>query len=166
MEKKKILILSILLIAIASMTINSVSADYPTKYKTKTYTSSYSYKDRVYMPEENCYVWNPKNTKNSIYAHPYIKEYQKGSKTKVEFYIYNNNGNKFHHVDCKSSKITINYSIKTGANSVAKTKTYSYNKIPKYGLRKTVTLTGTKNSNISISSMKWSQVHRVWNHNH
>ena len=166
MKIKKILILLVLLLAIIAMSISYVSADYPTKYKVKTYTSYYSYKDCMYLSDEKAYVWNPKDTKNSIYANPFIREYRGNSKTKVQFYIYNNNGNKFHHVDCKSSKITIKYKIITNKSSTTKVKNYSYNKIPKYGLSKTITLSGTKNSKIAISSIKWSKVHRVWNHDH
>ena len=166
MNIKKILILSILSIAIVAMTISFVSADYHTKYKIKTYTSYYSYEDAEYYSDVGGYVWSPKNTKNSIYANPYIYEFRKGNKSKLEFTIYSNNGNKFHHTDCRSSKITINYKIKTNESSVSKTKTYSYNKIPKYGVGKKITLTGAKNSNVTVSSIKWSQVHRVWNHKH
>ena len=43
------------------------------KYKTKTYTSYYSYKYSEYYSDIGGYVWSPKKTKNSIYTNHYIR---------------------------------------------------------------------------------------------
>ncbi len=160
MNKKKILILTVLLIAVMGITINSSSATIkiPTKYKTKTFTNYYYISNTQYEGGGE-FTWLPTKTKFNNYA---IHEKFYNSKTKVNFYIYNNNGNNIHWTDCRSSKLTIKYKIVTNSNSISKTKIYNYNKIPKYGLTKTITLTGPKNSNVLISSIKWSQVHRVW----
>lgn len=164
MDKKKILILTFLTIAVIGMTIGASSAalKVPKKYKITKYTNYYSVHDTQYDPDEICYYWMAKNTKNSYGNNVVIREYYYGSKTKANFYIYNNNGNKYRWTDCKSSKIKFNYKIVTNKGSIAKTKTFTYNKIPKYGLSKTITLNGPTNSKILISSIIWSRVHRLW----
>lgn len=147
-----------MLVAIVGLTINAISAEgYSTKYKTKTLTGSYS--SGVYLPEEKFYYWDSKDAK---YSNPTILEYRSGSKTKLKVRIYNNNGNEFHHTDCRSSKITLKYKVVTSKSTISKTKTYTYNNIPKYGVIKTITISGPKNSKILISSMKQTQTHRVW----
>jgi len=161
MKKGKILIFLILFLAVVSMTTSlAFASGDSTKYKTKTFTNNYFSKDKHYLSDEKCYAWKAK--KENIYANAVILEKHQGSKTNLSFTIYNNNGNEFHHTDCRSSKMTINYKIIKDKTFVSKTKTYSYNKIPKYGMRKTITLSGPKNTKIDITSIKWSQTHRIW----
>ena len=169
MEMKKILILALAVFILVSMVIECSSA-YPTKYKIKNFTSNYYASDSYYdedYDEDGVYIWNPKKSKNAINANSVIIEKFYGNKTKVTFRVYNNNGNKFHHTDCRSAKITFKYNVSTFKddiliNSVKKSKTFSYNKIPKYGFSKTITLNSPKNTEIHITSIKFSQTHRKW----
>jgi hypothetical protein len=169
MEKKKILILALAAFILVSMVIESSTA-YPTKYKTKVFTSNYAASDSYFDDDydgEGVYIWTAKKSKNAIYSNSAIIERFYGNKTKVTFRVYNNNGNKFHHTDCRSAKITFNYKINTFKDkeiikSVKKSKTFSYNKIPKYGFSKTITLNSSKNTEIHITSIKFSQTHRMW----
>lgn len=159
---RKILIISILLVTIIGFTVSeSFAIKYPSKYKTKTYTNNYYSEDSDYSDGE--YVWYPKTSSIYGFSNPFILETFKGNKTRLEFRIYNNNGNKYHHTDVKSSKMTIKYKIYADEKfSNTKTKTVTYTKIPKYGIYKSITLTSPRDTQVLISSIKWTQVHRKW----
>ena len=158
---KKTLILLLFVVMIVNMTMASVSAEYPTKYKVKTTTATYNSYNAKYYEDFQAIVWGSgKNEpKFSNYA---MREYKYSNKTKLEFSIYNNNGNRFHHTDCISSKVKIKYTVVKGSNKTVKTKTYTYKKIPKYGVAKTITLNYPKNSYIKINQIKWSRTVRNW----
>ncbi|MCK9151534.1 hypothetical protein [Methanobacterium alcaliphilum] len=157
MDKRKIIILSFLVMAVAGLTLSSAFAlDVPTKYKTKVFTSKYYPSDKIYSDGQ--YVWEPRVAK---FSNPYIFEKKNGSKVKISYYIYNNNG-KYKWTDVRSSKITVKYKIKTKYHTYYKTKVVKYTKIPKYGATKTMILKGPKGSKVTIRSMKWTQVQRLW----
>lgn len=58
----------------------------------------------------------------------------------------------------------INYKIITlNGKTYHKTKTVTYNKIPKYGTSKSLTIKGSSGSSVIIKKITWKQTHRVWN---
>lgn len=162
MNKKKIIVLLVLFIAIIGFTMSSVtsaSLKVPTKYKTKSATNVYYESDSYYYDGE--YVWSPKKGK---FSNPYILEKYSGSKTKLRYTIYNNNGNKYHHTDVRKSTMKIKYKVvKSNGQSYYKTKTTTYTKIPKYGLSKALTIKGPAKSKIIIKKITWKQIFRIWN---
>lgn len=160
MNWKNILLFSFLLVVLAGLTLGSVSATMkvPTKYKIHTYTNNYYESDTSYY--SGIYYWEPRK---GNFNNPVISEKYSGSKTKIQFYTYNNNGNKYHWVDVKSSTLKVYYRVKTSTKTYYKSKTVKYTKIPKYGLTKTLTLKGPSKSKVLIYRMKWTQVNRVWN---
>ena len=158
MKSKNIIMFSILFIALAFFTLNSVSAvNVPTKYKTHTYINHYYESDSYYSNGE--YIWVPRDDNLN---NPVIQEKYSGSHTKIQFYTYNNNGNKYHWMDVRSSQLTVHYKIKTSTKTYYESKTVKYTKIPKYGMTKTLTLKGPAGSQVLIYYMKWTQVSRNW----
>jgi len=159
---KKIVSIGILffvLIAFSGVaSIGSVSAvKVPTKYKTYIAINHYYESDSYYSGGE--YIWE---SRDSNLNNPVIREKYSGSQTKIQFYTYNNNGNKYHWMDVKSSKLTVHYKIKTSTKTYYASKTVKYTKIPKYGMTKTLTLKGPTGSQVLIYYMKWTQVGRNW----
>lgn len=143
---------------LAGLTLGSVSAvKVPTKYKIHSYTNHYYESDSYYSGGE--YIWQPRD---SNLNNPIIREKYSGSQTKIRFYTYNNNGNKYHWMDVISSQLTVKYKIKTSTKTYLASKTVKYTKIPKYGMTKTLLLKGPKGSQVLIYYMKWTQVNRVW----
>ncbi|MDO9044321.1 MAG: hypothetical protein Q7U35_03345 [Methanobacteriaceae archaeon] len=159
MDTRKIIILAVLLMAVVGLTVGSTFAlNVPIKYKTKIFTNYYYKTDKIHGDIKGQYFWIPKN---AHFSDSVITEQYGGSKTKITYYIYNNNG-KYKWVDVRSSKLTVKYKIKTSTKTYYKTKIIKYTKIPKYGLTKTLTLKGPKGSKVSIYYIKWTQVQRLW----
>jgi hypothetical protein len=159
---KKIISIGILffvLIAFSGVTsASSVShLKVPTKYKTYTATNHYYESGSSYYNGE--YIWE---SKNHNLNNPTIHEKYGGSQTKIQFYTYNNNGNKYHWMDVRSSQLTVKYKIKTSTKTYYASKTVKYTKIPKYGMTKTLILKGPAGSHVLIYYMKWTQVGRNW----
>ncbi|PKL66463.1 MAG: hypothetical protein CVV28_10705 [Methanobacteriales archaeon HGW-Methanobacteriales-1] len=159
MDTRKIIILAVLLMAVVGLTVGSTFAlNVPTKYKTKVFTNHYYKTDRTHGDTKGQYYWI---AKHGHFSNSVITEQYSGSKTKISYYIYNNNG-KYKWTDVRSSKLTVKYKIKTSTKTYYKTKIVKYTKIPKYGITKTLTLKGPKGSKVSIYYIKWTQVQRCW----
>lgn len=161
MNWKNILIFSLFVLVLAGLTLGSASAALkaPTKYTIHTYTANYYSSDKYYDSGE--YIWE---SKESHFSNSVIHEKYSGSQTKIQFHIYNNNGNKYHWTDVKNSTLTVDYKIKTSSNKIYyNSKTVTSTNIPKYGMVNTLTLKGPTGSKVLISHIKWTQVYRVWN---
>ena len=158
MNVKKLILVSIFCMVLAGLTVGSVSATkVPTKYKIHSYTNHYYVSDSYYSGGE--YIWIPRD---SNLNNPVIREKYSGSQTKIQFYTYNNNGNKYHWTDVISSQLTVKYKIKTKTKTYYTSKTVKYTNIPKYGMTKTLQLKGPSGSHVLIYYMKWTQVNRDW----
>lgn len=158
MNSKKLIICTFLFVALVGLTLNSVSAEkVPTKYKIHSYTNHYYVSDSYYS--DGKYIWE---SRDQNLNNPVIQEKYSGSKTRIQFYTYNNNGNRYHWMDVISSQLTVKYKIITNKKTYFSTKTVRYTKIPKYGMTKILVLKGPVHSQVLIYYMKWTQVNRVW----
>lgn len=153
------ILLFVLIVLIGVTSASSVSTlNVPTKYKTHIYINNYYESDSYYSYSDGQYIWLPKK---SSFSNPAIRENYSGSQTKIKFYTYNNNGNRYHWTDVRSSQITVKYKIITDIRTYYCSNTFKYTKIPKYGMTKTLFLKGPT-GNVLIYYMKWIQVQRFW----
>jgi hypothetical protein len=135
MNIKNVIMFSLLCLVLAGLTLGSVSATQPTKYKTYVAINHYYESGSSYSDGE--YIWE---SKDDNLNNPVIHEKYSGSQTTIQFYTYNNNGNKYHWMDVRSSQLTVHYKIKTSTKTYDETKTVTYTKIPEYGMIGTLTL--------------------------
>jgi len=161
MNKKRIILLMLLFIVVIGATMSSASAtDYPTKYKLGSSVTNYDVSDTYYS--RGYWYWEPKdwNINNAE-----IREKSTTRKSKLTIFIYNNNNDRYHHLDVKKCYIKVFYKVEVRAkyfNYYIKTKKFTINKIGPGGSKKTITIKDPKNRHIKVLGIYRKQVYRIW----